>query len=70
MRLKGSYISVATLGFLVIVQVILVNWDQFTRGARTFAGVPAYSTLWNVWIWAALSIYVVWRIGASAFGRG
>jgi branched-chain amino acid transport system permease protein len=69
MRLNGAYISVATLGFLVIVQVVLVNWDQFTRGARTFAGVPAYATIWNVWIWAALTVYVVWRIGASAFGR-
>ncbi len=69
MRLKGAYISVATLGFLVIVQVVLVNWDALTRGARTFAGVPGYSTVWNVWIWAALTVYVVWRIGASAFGR-
>jgi branched-chain amino acid transport system permease protein len=69
MRLNGAYISVATLGFMVIVQVILVNWDQFTRGARTFAGVPGYATMWNVWIWAVVTIYVVWRIGASAFGR-
>jgi branched-chain amino acid transport system permease protein len=69
MRLKGAYISVATLGFLVIVQVVLVNWDSFTRGARTFAGVPEYTTMWNVWAWAALSVYVVWRIGSSAFGR-
>jgi len=69
MRLNGSYISVATLGFLVIVQVILVNWDTFTRGARTFAGVPEYTNIWNVWIWAAVSVYVVWRLGASAFGR-
>jgi branched-chain amino acid transport system permease protein len=69
MRLKGAYISVATLGFLVIVQVILVNWDQVTRGARTFAGVPPHSTVWNVWIWASLTIFVMWRIGRSAFGR-
>jgi branched-chain amino acid transport system permease protein len=69
MRLNGAYISVATLGFLVIVQVILVNWDQFTRGARTFAGVTEYTTMWNVWAWAAISVYLVWRIGASAFGR-
>jgi branched-chain amino acid transport system permease protein len=69
MRLKGAYISVATLGFLVIVQVILINWDQVTRGARTFAGVPPHSTIWNVWIWAALSVYLVWRLGSSAFGR-
>ncbi|MFI5368451.1 MAG: branched-chain amino acid ABC transporter permease, partial [Spirochaetia bacterium] len=69
MRLKGAYVSVATLGFLVIVQVILVNWDQVTRGARTFAGVPPFTTIWNVWIWAALSVYLVWRIGRSPFGR-
>ena len=41
MRLTGPYVAVATLGFLVIVQVVLVNWDQMTRGARTFSGVPA-----------------------------
>ena len=69
MRLKGAYVSVATLGFLVIVQVILVNWDQVTRGARTFAGVPPHATLWNVWSWAALTVYLVWRIGRSALGR-
>ncbi len=69
MRLKGAYVSVGTLGFLVIMQVVLVNWDQLTRGARTFAGVPPYSTLWNVWIWAALTVYLVWRVGRSAFGR-
>jgi branched-chain amino acid transport system permease protein len=69
MRLKGSYVSVATLGFLVIVQVILVNWDQLTRGARTFAGVPSYTTTWNAWIWAVLTVYVVWRLGRSSYGR-
>ena len=69
MRLKGAYVSVGTLGFLVIMQVVLVNWDQLTRGARTFAGVPPYSSLWNVWIWAAITIYAVWRIGKSSFGR-
>ncbi len=69
MRLKGAYVSVATLGFLVIVQVVLVNWDPVTRGARTFAGVPPHTTLWKVWGWAALTVYVVWRIGRSPFGR-
>src|SRR5215469_15798855 len=40
MRLSGYYVSVATLGFLIIVNVVLVNADSFTRGARTFTGVP------------------------------
>ncbi len=69
MRLSGPYVSVATMGFLVIVQVILVNWDSMTRGARTFAGVPSHTTLWWVWGWAIVAVYVVWRLGRSAFGR-
>ena len=69
MRLSGPYVAVATMGFLVIVQVILVNWDKMTRGARTFAGVPPYTTLWWVWGWAVLTVYVVWRLARSAYGR-
>ncbi len=69
MRLTGPYISVATMGFLVIVQVVLTNWDSMTRGARTFAGVPEYTNVWNVWIWAILVLYIVWRIKFSSFGR-
>lgn len=69
MRLSGPYVSVATMGFLVIVQVVLINWDTMTRGARTFAGVPPYTTLWWVWGWAVLTIYVIWRLARSSFGR-
>ena len=69
MRLSGPYVSVATMGFLVIVQVVLINWDAMTRGARTFAGVPPYSTLWWVWAWMIVTIYVIWRLVRSSFGR-
>jgi branched-chain amino acid transport system permease protein len=69
MRLTGPYVAVATMGFLVIVQVVLVNWDQMTRGARTFSGVPSYTTLWWVWGWAVLTVYVVWRLVRSTYGR-
>ena len=69
MRLSGPYVSVATLGFLVIVQVILVNWDEMTRGSRTFSGVPPFTTLWWAWGWTILTIYVGWRIAQSMYGR-
>ena len=45
MRLSGHFVSVATLGFLIIVNVVLINADDFTRGARTFTGVPLETTL-------------------------
>jgi branched-chain amino acid transport system permease protein len=69
MRLTGPYVSVATMGFLVIVQVILINWDSVTRGARTFTGVPPHTNLWWAWGWTIVTVYVIWRIAKSSFGR-
>ena len=39
MRLSGPFVAVATLGFLVIVRVVLINADTLTRGSRTFSDV-------------------------------
>ena len=69
MRLSGPYVSVATMGFLVIVQVVLINWDKLTRGGRTFSGVPPYTTIWWAWGWTIVTVYVVWRLSRSSFGR-
>jgi branched-chain amino acid transport system permease protein len=69
MRLSGHFVAVATLGFLVIVRVVLFNADDFTRGSRTFSNVTAYTNLWWSWAWLLLVVYVVWRIKRSAYGR-
>ncbi len=69
MRLSGHFVAVATLGFLVIVRVVLVNADTFTRGSRTFSNVTTYSNLWWVWGWALITLYVVWRLKFSPYGR-
>lgn len=70
MRLSGHFVAVATLGFLVIVRVILFNADDFTRGSRTFSNVTPYTSLWWAWAWAILVVYVVWRLKRSPYGRG
>ena len=69
MRLSGHFVAVATLGFLVIVRVVLFNADAFTRGSRTFSNVTPYTNLWWAWAWALLVVYVVWRIKRSTYGR-
>lgn len=69
MRLSGHFVAVATLGFLVIVRVVLFNADNFTRGSRTFSNVTPYTNLWWVWAWALITVYIVWRIKHSAYGR-
>ena len=69
MRLSGHFVAVATLGFLVIVRVVLFNADSFTRGSRTFSNVAPYTNLWWAGAWALLAVYVVWRLKRSPYGR-
>jgi branched-chain amino acid transport system permease protein len=69
MRLSGHFVAVATLGFLVIVRVVLFNADSFTRGSRTFSNVTPYTNLWWSWVWVLAVVYIVWRIKRSSFGR-
>jgi branched-chain amino acid transport system permease protein len=69
MRLSGHFVAVATLGFLVIIRVILFNADGFTRGSRTFSNVTPYTNIWWVWAWAIVVVYVVWRLKHSPYGR-
>ena len=69
MRLSGHFVAVATLGFLVIVRVLLFNFDDFTRGSRTFSNVTPYTNLWWASAFAVLVVYVVWRLKDSSYGR-
>ena len=69
MRLSGYFVSVATLGFLIIVNVVLINAVDYTRGARTFTGVPLETTLpWAVG-WLVVTLVVLARIVYSPVGR-
>jgi branched-chain amino acid transport system permease protein len=69
MRLSGHFVAVATLGFLVIVRVVLINADDLTRGSRTFSNVTRYTDLWWVFAWVLITLYIVWRLKFSAYGR-
>lgn len=69
LRLRGHYLAVATLGLTVIVQVSILNLVDYTRGGQGLSAIPGYSNLW--WIYGAvvLTIYVVYRLVHSRFGR-
>ncbi|MER3399672.1 MAG: branched-chain amino acid ABC transporter permease [Thermoflexus sp.] len=68
LRLSGHFVAVATLGFLIIVRVVLINAEAFTRGTRTFTGVPPATTLGWAALWALLNLYVAMRVKGSALG--
>ena len=69
LRLRGHYLAVATLGLTVIVQVAIVNLRDYTRGSLGLSGIPALTNLWWIAGFVVLTIYVVYRLVHSRFGR-
>ena len=76
LRLKGDYLAIVTLGFGEIIKVIFQN-VEFVGGALGMNGIPTplnpawitvivFSTLAT----AALTVYVVWGLLHSTYGRG
>jgi branched-chain amino acid transport system permease protein len=69
LRLRGHYLAVATLGLMVIVRVVAINWTDVTRGAKGINGMPAYTDLWWAYGWVVVTVYVIWRLVNSSYGR-
>jgi branched-chain amino acid transport system permease protein len=69
LRLRGHYLAVATLGFLIIVQVLINNLDSFTRGPLGLNGLPMLTNLWWIYLWVVITIYVCWKVKHSSLGR-
>lgn len=70
LRFKGHYLSVATIGLIVIVRAVLDNEDQLTNGARGVTGLPSYASTWIIFIIAILCLFILCRLLKSAYGRG
>ncbi len=64
-RLRGHYVSIATLGIGEIVGLVILNWDSLTRGPMGVTGIPPLSLFgWQVTsargvYWFALTVLVV-----------
>ena len=44
LRLVGDYYTIASIGLGEAIRLILENWQSFTRGARGFPGITAFTT--------------------------
>lgn len=45
LRTRGSYFAIATLGFNIIVTIIIEHWDDFTQGGAGISGIPKPDSL-------------------------
>jgi branched-chain amino acid transport system permease protein len=69
LRLKGDYLALVTLGFGEIIRVVFQNFEPL-GGALGLNGIPAYTTIFWVIAFGALSVFVVTCLVNSTYGRG
>ncbi len=79
-RLRGHYVSIATLGVGEIVGLVILNWESLTRGPIGIAGIPPleisgfYFESARAMYWASLAAVVLlgllqFRLLGSHLGR-
>ena len=68
LRLRGDYLAIVTLGFGEIIRVWILNIDA-VGGARGYSGIPKLANFFWIYLFAAFSILVVYRVVHSSFGR-
>jgi len=73
LRLKGDYLAIVTLGFGEIIRISFNNATFLGAATGYFgnspAGLPAYTSLFWVYLWVALVIIATWNVTFSQTGR-
>jgi len=69
LRLKGHYLALSTLGFMVIVSGVLINARTLTKGARGLNNIPPYTNTIGIYISLVIVLYIMYRFINSHFGR-
>jgi branched-chain amino acid transport system permease protein len=72
LRLGSDYFGIATLGFTVIVQVLLINSDYVipeTKGARGMVGIPQMTSFFWAFFFLVLTVVVMRNVLYSSTGR-
>ena len=70
LRFKGHYLSIVTLGLIVIVRAVLDNEGEYTNGARGITGLPSKANTVTIFIIMAIVLYFLFRLIRSQYGRG
>jgi len=68
MRLSDAVGVITLFATLIVIHVVMTQWDNVTNGPRTFFGVPFYTTLWIAVIAACVTIVVAHMFRESSLG--
>lgn len=68
-RVRGDYLAIITLAFLMIVKSVIENID-YIGGPRGIPGIKRLTTLPWVFFWVVVSVWAVRNFVYSKLGRG
>jgi len=69
LRLKGDYLAIVTLGFNEIIKGVIQNCDAL-GAQRGLGGMVQHTTFFWTFAFAAITVYVVFNLVNSTYGRG
>ncbi|MDX2108679.1 MAG: branched-chain amino acid ABC transporter permease [Verrucomicrobiota bacterium] len=69
LRLRGDYLAIVTLGFNEIIKGIIQNCEPL-GAQRGLGGMVQYTSLFWVFAFVAISIFVIYNLVESTYGRG
>jgi len=79
-QLSGHYLALATIGFGIIAQLVLINWKAFSNGSDGITNIPAPAIgsytfdsygayFYIVLVFVVLTAYITARVKATRVGR-
>lgn len=68
MRLSDTAAAISTFAVLVIINVVLSQWNEVTNGPRTLSGILRYTDLWTAFTWAVIVVVVAFLFKESTRG--
>lgn len=80
LRLHDIYLAIATIGFGEVVRILILNFDPLassltgqtvtlTGGALGIKGIPKIAETWHLLLYMAITMYCIYRLHRSRFGR-
>jgi len=69
LRLKGDYLAITTLAFAEIFRIVINNTISITNGPLGLKGIPEYTNLYWSWGSAFVTLWVIYRLIKSSYGR-
>ena len=68
-RLRSLYLAMATVAFVLLVQIVAINWEAVTGGAGGMFGIPVTVSTWQLLVIVAVISVALFFFERGARGR-